>query len=344
LNTPTYVQCEMDLITYYDQSEPEARLDSLVEESPANELSYMRKIPELGNEHHKYEDDTSNQLPGLADLTEDRRFRVVLQRPPKFDTSVSQTTTLCGCSSPRLKVALNNGQSLADTNIGPDLREVLPVTGRLLQDLMPQLQESYTSPTLYELPSLMLDICDIARWERLSRVFKMRREDFSSITHSSGFEKNAQGRDLPWKPRRCAFVSWEAKDWKNTAFDNRSAFALCFVTTLYGALHTSTWKSSFPTSTERLLWRISALATMSTGVLAILAHLWVKLAGQDFRYRWAKDVLRLVIPGSAGVLICAIPLYIAARIYLVLESFISFRRLSVDCYKTPAWTQFVPHI
>jgi hypothetical protein len=36
--------------------------------------------------------------------------------------------------------------------------------------------------------------------------------------------------------------------------------------------------------------------------------------------------------------------YIFARIFLVLEAFISIRQLPIAAYKTPDWTQLIPHL
>ncbi|KAL8357243.1 hypothetical protein RB598_002197 [Gaeumannomyces tritici] len=103
---------------------------------------------------------------------------------------------------------------------------------------------------------------------------------------------------------------------------------------LFGGIHLTAWDFAFPTLTERALWRASALVTVATPVVDSLGY-WVDFfvnAGSltTFgRIRWTVTVL-------------SIPVYVAARLFLLVESLRSLYFLPPAAYQT-TWTKNAPH-
>ena len=74
-------------------------------------------------------------------------------------------------------------------------------------------------------------------------------------------------KNEPWRStRKCTLVLDSIKDWPNSAEHYSTLWALGFVTALYGGLHATAWDAAFPSSTERLLWRISSLLIGNTSL------------------------------------------------------------------------------
>lgn len=160
------------------------------------------------------------------------------------------------------------------------------------------------------------------------------------------------GQNVPWQPiAQAYFVSERIEDWHDPMQTQFTIFALCLVTALYGGLHAAAWNAKFPTPTECLLLRISALVIVSTGLGYVTGQLLYQHLDEPRRSLKARAPLwhqrrigkieclaLLFLLGTIGVL------YVAARVYIPVESFISFRWLSIDCYKTPMWSQFLLHI
>ena len=73
----------------------------------------------------------------------------------------------------------------------------------------------------------------------------------------------------------------------------------------FGAIHCLAWNSPFPTTKERLAWRISAIAT-------------------------------IVVPDF-------ILNYIFWRLGIILLALIAFRALPADAFETVQWNQYIPH-
>ncbi|MCJ1271471.1 hypothetical protein MMC22_011372 [Lobaria immixta] len=89
--------------------------------------------------------------------------------------------------------------------------------------------------------------------------------------------------------------------------------ALALLPVAYGGIHLVAWGFEFPSPAESLLWKISCFLIMGFGLL-------------------------LLYPPLASILIPA------ARIFLVLESFLSLRYVPIGVYAAVPWVQNIPHI
>jgi hypothetical protein len=141
----------------------------------------------------------------------------------------------------------------------------------------------------------------------------------------------------------------------------------------YGGLHCLAWNAPFATETQRILWRVSSVTVMSTGVLLLLLVLFVGTGDNGGLIKYLEDVQESVdswlgtqsLLGEArkGVrkgisalvfkpllwvskLIClaCIMFYCLARMYLVVECFIGLFHLPASVFQVPVWSRYVPHI
>jgi len=148
----------------------------------------------------------------------------------------------------------------------------------------------------------------------------------------------------------------------------------------YGGAHSTKWNSRwFPTEAERLLWRISCIVG-STAVIPIAIQLFspfvlkhTRRTWHDWRTRRAQPVQSaesaesaqpaqptLPAQGHADTahpsawsrtplpvqIVCSVcwVFFIAARVYIVVESFLSVRSLPRDAFRAVSWTNAIPHI
>lgn len=142
------------------------------------------------------------------------------------------------------------------------------------------------------------------------------------------------------------------------------------VTGLYGGLHALQWHAHFPSTPEKLLWRISSLIIAASGIAAVcfmLAsnfQLLKKIGGafdrfiirplQLWRYtyrgkRWYKDeeesrTGKALTFFAALLAVIIVLMYIGARCFIVTEAFISLRSQPEAAYSTPNWNNFWPHL
>jgi hypothetical protein len=127
-----------------------------------------------------------------------------------------------------------------------------------------------------------------------------------------------------------------------------------FTALAYGGLHLAAWRDYFPSSAERVLWIAAALWIAVSGGLAwamvsmsFLVERFVNSPGRKVEYRnnkkakrrdrWSSRLLKWLVYVVGLV-------FAVARIFIVVEAFVSLRQVPVDMYKTADWSVFIPHL
>ncbi|KAI9669064.1 MAG: hypothetical protein M1831_000656 [Alyxoria varia] len=123
---------------------------------------------------------------------------------------------------------------------------------------------------------------------------------------------------------------------------------LWFASIGYSAVHLTAWQSDFPSVFEQWMWRASALYIGFSGILW-LAIIALAQASSTVWWYWydlltrqgAKSLAYVVLGFLCGI--CGM-LYMASRVFIVVEAFISLRSLKVGAYLAPEWVVSVPHL
>ena len=128
---------------------------------------------------------------------------------------------------------------------------------------------------------------------------------------------------------------------------------LVVLSLVYGGIHLATWNFAFASKTEHLLWKIACIDIMATVPIGIVC-----IEGLESLIESLKDFLRSLFPRSwawrvwyylserlpsAIFYTLSIP-YALSRIYIVVESFISLRRVPIGVYAAVPWVQAIPHV
>ena len=172
---------------------------------------------------------------------------------------------------------------------------------------------------------LTLDEDDMRRWELAEKALLEYRADVRS------FLMNCNERMLV---DRVGDVPKISKVSRGAMF---ATFA--FAGFLYGGVHLIAWNNAFRSSTEAYFWKISAVILVSSGPLALpfifAEGLWRSRTG-TLKGIYAGAIL-ILIPISSIV-------YVACRVYLVVESFWNLTHLEESTFVVPKWSQYFPHI
>ncbi|KAJ6604702.1 hypothetical protein DFH09DRAFT_1123552 [Mycena vulgaris] len=104
----------------------------------------------------------------------------------------------------------------------------------------------------------------------------------------------------------------------------------CFVGILFGAIHCAAWNSQFPSADEMWIWRICSLCVAVIPLLLL-------------RIFQAGHVLDSVSVFNIA-LVSIIPIYIVARIFLVVLPFMALRSLPPGALVDVDWTSYIPHL
>jgi hypothetical protein len=119
----------------------------------------------------------------------------------------------------------------------------------------------------------------------------------------------------------------------------------------YFAVHFAGWNFELPTAVERKLWHAAMIFFISLYVTYLVVFSVVtKLSGWIAKKYFQNEASTFIDVASlfprwfqlAGL----IPIYGSygvVRTYIVIEGFISLRRLPVDAYASVNWSEFIPH-
>jgi hypothetical protein len=139
------------------------------------------------------------------------------------------------------------------------------------------------------------------------------------------------------------------------------ALAIVIIPAAYGGIHLGAIHNIFPSEIELTLWRSSCYILLGfagllvVSIQGILVLLYMSTACEKAIDRWLEKkwveiiwiICVFIIFGAGCVLGFVITLlYIAARLFIVVESFISLRHMPIGVYQTPDtnFMSYIPHL
>jgi hypothetical protein len=161
---------------------------------------------------------------------------------------------------------------------------------------------------------------------------------------------------LPSLPRLSRFYHMPRKLWGNTGL----LAAAILVQMAYGGIHLTAWHSNFPSHAETWTWRTSCIMVAAFTPFLAGVCLPLKLMIDSIEKPQRRDqhphaddnvgptylemllfFAVLVAPPLAVVMLT--PAMLAARVFLVIESFLSLRAVPIGVYAAVPWSSYIPH-
>ena len=152
----------------------------------------------------------------------------------------------------------------------------------------------------------------------------------------------------------------------NTVANQACHLGVAIISLLFGLIHCLGWFLVFPSGAERLIWRVSAVIIAALPVLILLSHSvilfvvfifdkwvrikeWPPLDGSLIRKRQILfDIffkpMNIIRKATWWIFVILIPIYLLARMALLVEAFLSLRNLPSGAYSVVNWTDYLPHI
>ena len=108
----------------------------------------------------------------------------------------------------------------------------------------------------------------------------------------------------------------------------------------FGSIHFAAWNfdDAFPTGVEQLLWRLSCIVLVGLPPLGISIY-WVGTHWRKVHSASAPVVTRILKPFGYALM----PIYLLARLFLMVEVFRSLPYLPPSAYQEVAWPVDIPH-
>ncbi|KAJ7811851.1 hypothetical protein B0H13DRAFT_1666574, partial [Mycena leptocephala] len=106
---------------------------------------------------------------------------------------------------------------------------------------------------------------------------------------------------------------------------------------VFGVIHCTAWNTDFPTAVEMWMWRSSSLLIVA--IPAIIVLLWIlgAIAGVD-ESQWIGRVMVTI-----GLFV-PIPIYIIARLVLIILPLVALRSLPSGAFMDVNWSMYIPHL
>ncbi|KAF9563332.1 hypothetical protein CPC08DRAFT_661932 [Agrocybe pediades] len=114
-------------------------------------------------------------------------------------------------------------------------------------------------------------------------------------------------------------------------------FIVSMIAMAFGAIHCLAWSFQFSSFTEKMLWRICSVIILIIplvfAIIISLAFIQARTGMRVFSARISK-MANLVLP----------PLYLVARLVLLVEAFLELRHLPSKAFSAVDWTSYIPHL
>ncbi len=230
--------------------------------------------------------------------------------------------------------------------------------------------------------ALSLSAKGVRRWERAGAAFAKGTKYRRTLEPAEEYEEHAVYRklidrlpDLPTARellvrRSSNLGTHDLWVFRGLTFSEIASISLCVLTSsLYGGVHLALWFHPFPTQAEVLLWRKSAVALTTVPAAYLCLAIPTPLLARYYSVTAPRAITAVVRPveeamiavftaprssplawlGSALLIIGlfitagATLLCLFARVFLVIESFISLRHVPLGVYAGVGWSGYIPH-
>jgi hypothetical protein len=125
-------------------------------------------------------------------------------------------------------------------------------------------------------------------------------------------------------------------------------FIQFFVGTVFGLVHCTAWNAHFPSTAELLIWRSCSLVIAATPftltLVFILFMLWEKLPLHWRRKTLMRSAANLLFDLYQVIIYATSAAYIAARLILIVLSFVTLRALPPGAFVDVNWSTYIPHL
>jgi hypothetical protein len=149
---------------------------------------------------------------------------------------------------------------------------------------------------------------------------------------------------------RIANCSWDRMETISAKFmGNFALFLFLIVIVLvqaaYAGAHLGALSIMFPSQNERLLWKFSCYTLFAVTALGVIALFLIAISANYLR-DYFSNIVGFVDASSTWILVTIFPVFLCARAYIVVESFISLRHVPIGVYQTPQGNimDYVPHL
>jgi hypothetical protein len=222
---------------------------------------------------------------------------------------------------------------------------------------------------------LRLSDKDVQRWTRATEALRQEPDKYKPGQRIELLRDQLQKRSENFQDR--PFNVKEAQEVLLGTMSDDPLFWLMLIALpmVYGSVHLTAWNFDFPSRVEHIMWRVACIiiaggipgSCMAVGIIIALASVgysilrkgwikklfykvedWLAVGYHIFGKGWIKKLIHkvaeLLRTLFALFILGLAALYFGARLFVIVESFISIRRLPLGVFVTVHWANYIPHL
>lgn len=114
----------------------------------------------------------------------------------------------------------------------------------------------------------------------------------------------------------------------------------------YGSIHLAVWNRPFRAETDELLWKISSLTILSSGIPFVVGVWCFDVLSEPVNnlFPRRRRIYFLCKAITRPFFACFTLFYIFCRTFIIVECFLDLFHLPDSAFEVPQWSQYFPHI
>lgn len=120
--------------------------------------------------------------------------------------------------------------------------------------------------------------------------------------------------------------------------------AIALIAMAFGGIHCAAWNFEFSSYAEKIIWRTSSSLIVLIPCLFFTYMLPLWLVVRIWGAGSTSGIFFRIVGSGHRAMTKVIPLYLLARVILLLEAFITLRNLPEGAYVMVKWSKYIPHI
>lgn len=120
------------------------------------------------------------------------------------------------------------------------------------------------------------------------------------------------------------------------------SLVISLIAIVFGGIHGAAWNFEFPSHAEKMIWHTSTSLIVIIPCILFTSTLYMWLCVKN--YCSSLGILFKIAIYAQKAMIQVIPLYLFARIIILVEAFIALRNLPEAAYVQVEWSKLIPHI
>jgi hypothetical protein len=111
----------------------------------------------------------------------------------------------------------------------------------------------------------------------------------------------------------------------------------------YGSVHLLVWNRPFRSEIDELLWKMSSLTILTSGVPGVIGGLCFDVYEAYEESSSMRNFLSICLSLFWGILSLFMLFYVFCRTFIIVECFLDVFHLPDSAFEVPKWSQYFPH-